>query len=76
MVIVKKVEALRKKPQHVRERILFISMAVIIVGMIGIWAATFRFSRFEGDISFSESTESLIEYGKDVTATVNASFGE
>ena len=43
MSLSKKLDAIRKKPQRVRERYLLMSMAVLTPVVLTIWYASFRF---------------------------------
>lgn len=44
MSLIKKIENLQKKPETVRRRILFITLAVIMFTVIVIWVSTFKIS--------------------------------
>ena len=60
MLFKKTIEKIRQKPQHVRERILLVSMAVFIPIILTVWYATFQFESHSSGISFFKGIGSTI----------------
>ena len=42
MSLIDKIENIQKKPEHIKRRILFVSVSLIMFVIIAIWATTFK----------------------------------
>jgi len=64
MSLTQKIRNLRKKPRHVRERILLVMMIIIAVGLAIVWYFSFKYEPVSGGGSFV----------KDIVGGVSKSF--
>lgn len=73
MSFLDKIEKIQKKPEHVRYKILFISVAVIMFAIIFVWVSVVKLS-FEPKIEKKESVVSPINsafgFIKDISGTI------
>ena len=55
----KTISYIRQKPQHVRERILMLTMAVIAPALFTVWFATFHFKSNVSNSAISDLTSNI-----------------
>jgi len=70
----KKIENIREKPKHVRERILVISMLLIAVGLFGVWISTFSSRARPVQAQSEEKPSVLSSIGSSIRESVNGAF--
>ena len=56
----KKIHQLRQQPEHVRERILLVCMAILAPILFSVWIATFRFTPHDSEIQKVQEVKSKI----------------
>ncbi len=66
MSLARKIAGIRHKPRRVRERILFVTLAVIAAGLVAVWYLTYHFDPIDGGSAFV----------KDIAGSVSKSFSD